>query len=87
MANGAISGTPTTPGTSYPVVLKVTDSTNPALSASSQSLTLVINPGPPNVTCNPQTGVYAAGASYSTTCTVSGGTAPYAWSFSTCPRG
>jgi uncharacterized protein (TIGR03437 family) len=37
------------------------------------------------VTCIPQSGTYTPGAQYSTTCTASGGTSPYNWSFSNLP--
>jgi hypothetical protein len=84
VANGAISGTPTTAGT-YSVSLTVKDSTSPPLSATAGPLTLVINQAPLKVACTPQSGNYTTGAQYSTTCTASGGIAPYTWSFSTLP--
>ena len=85
VSNGAITGTPTVAG-SFPVTLKVTDSSGPSLSASSQPLTLVINPsalGTP--TCAPTGATYAPGAAYSGTCSVTGGTAPYTWTFGSLP--
>ena len=84
VTNGAISGTPAIAGT-YSLSLTVRDSTSPPLSATTQALTLIINPAPPKVTCNPQSGTYAPGAAYSTTCTATGGVAPYTWSFSSLP--
>lgn len=85
VSNGAITGTPTVAG-SFPVTLTVTDSSAPSLSASSQPLTLVINPatlGTP--TCAPTGATYAPGAAYSGTCSVTGGTAPYTWTFGSLP--
>ena len=86
VTNGSISGTPATPGT-YPVSLRVTDSTSPSLSVTtSQPLTLIVNPASVvRVTCDAQSSFYIPGAPYSATCTASGGTAPYAWSFTSLP--
>jgi hypothetical protein len=80
--NGAIDGIPTVSGT-YAVSLTVRDSSSPQLNATTtQALTLIINPAPLTVACSPQSGTYSAGSQYSTTCTASGGTAPFTWSFS-----
>lgn len=84
VSNGVISGTPTSPGT-YPVILKVTDNTSPALSATSLAINLVINSTPIKVTCGAPNPTYTPGTQFSTTCTASGGVTPYAWSFTGLP--
>ena len=84
VVNGAISGTPTTAGT-YTVAVKVTDSTSPPLSATSQNLTLIINPASLTVTCTPLNTTLAIGARYTATCTASSGFAPYTWSSTNLP--
>ena len=83
-SSGAISGTPTTAG-SYPVTVTVTDSTTPTKQTASTTITINISAATVTVSCNPQSGNYAAGASYSATCSASGGTSPYTWSFSSLP--
>ena len=86
VTNGSISGTPTTPGT-YPVSLRVTDSSGPPLSATSQALTLIISPALGTPICNFGTATYAPGTAYTNTCTVSGGAPPYTWTVSGLPSG
>jgi hypothetical protein len=79
-----VSGTPTTNGSS-PVTVKVTDSGNPAQTASAGE-TIVINPAP--LTINGTLPNGTVGAPYSTTIGASGGTAPYTCSITgTLPAG
>jgi hypothetical protein len=75
---GAISGTPTTAGTSS-FTVKVTDS---ASASSTKALSITINAAPSITTTSP----LAAGdvsIAYSKTFAVSGGTSPFTWSVST----
>ena len=72
-----IGGTPTTAGVySYGVQLK-----DGAAQTVTKTFSGTIVP-PPSVVCNPNAGPAVVGTAYSATCTVSGGTAPYAWSIS-----
>jgi hypothetical protein len=76
-STGAVTGTPTVLGKSYPS-FKVTDSANPA---QTSTVTLPISIGPAGLgitTTSLPNG--QAGVAYSTTLTASGGTTPYAWS-------
>ena len=77
-SNGAISGTPTTPGT-YPVSVTVTDSSSPPVSfTTNPPLTLVINKPALNITTTSlASGV--VGTPYNQPITATGGTAPYTW--------
>jgi len=86
-SSGAVSGTPTTAG-SYLVTVTVTDSSAPTRHTASQQFTIIINPSTLAVTCSaPLSGTVGTPYFWST-CTPSGGTAPYAWSWSgTIPPG
>jgi hypothetical protein len=77
-AAGAISGTPTAPGTDSSLVFEVTDADKNA--ASSGDLSLKINPevAPVVQTSALQNG--NVGVTYSATLTATGGTKPYSWS-------
>src|SRR6202012_3167431 len=84
--NGVISGTPTATGT-FSVTATVTDSQNPAKTASATiplSVTAAI--APLTITST----AFAGGTSnqpYSATLSATGGTAPYTWSVSGLPAG
>lgn len=87
-ANGAtatLSGTvPNPPPTSYSPVVTVTDSTASRPQTASQTIT--INVGAPTLVLNcPATGSATAGAAFSMTCTASGGTPPFAWTYTNLP--
>ena len=75
---GALSGTPTAAGTANALVFAVTDADQN--SATSNSLSLLVNPeAPPQV----QTSLLQngnVGVAYSATLTATGGTKPYSWS-------
>jgi len=87
VANGVISGTPTTAGT-YTFSIVATDSANPTPSVASQSYTVVIGQ---NLTPSITTATLPAGAigtAYSQTIGVVGGTGPYTWNLTgTVPYG
>ena len=73
-AGCALTGTPTTAG-SYPVTVKATDSSNPAI-VTSGSVVITIAPAPLTIS----TGTLpngTVGVTYSSTIGVTGGTAPY----------
>jgi hypothetical protein len=69
-----ISGSPTSSG-GYSYVVKVTDA---ASLTASQAYSGTVAPAP-SLNCVPTTGPTEVGVAYSTTCTASGGTAPYAF--------
>jgi len=73
---------------SYLVTVTVTDSSAPTRQTASQQFTIIINPSTLAVTCSaPLSGTVGTPYFWST-CTPSGGTAPYAWSWSgTIPPG
>ena len=77
-STGAITGTPTavTP-TPAALTFKVTDTGNPAQSATTVGLTLTITSVPTITTTSLPDGV--AGSGYSVTLAASGGTPPYTW--------
>jgi hypothetical protein len=83
-STGAISGTPTAPGTST-VAVTVTDSTNPAHLTATKNLTLVIVAPVSITTASLPAGV--VGAAYNTTLAATGGTTPYTWSATGLPAG
>jgi hypothetical protein len=86
-SSGAVSGTPTTAG-SYPVTVTVTDSSTPTRQTASQQFTIIINPSTLTVTCSAPLAGTVGTPYFWSTCTPSGGTAPYAWSWSgTTPPG
>ena len=86
-ANGAISGTPTTPG-SYQFTVKASDTSTPA-GTGSRAYTLRVAPGTVTIALSPGTLPPAmAGVADSQQITASGGTPPYAFSWSgTLPPG
>jgi hypothetical protein len=75
---GIFAGTPTVAGTFGPYVFVATDSSSPALTASTQSLSITISANTLSVT----TSSLPAGtvnSAYSVTLAATGGTAPYTW--------
>jgi hypothetical protein len=78
-ATATIAGTPAGTGP-YQFTVTVQDSFSPRRSLE-QTLTGTIGPPPVplTVSCVPATGPTNAGVGYSTTCTASGGAAPYKW--------
>lgn len=77
-AAGAISGTPSAAGTAAALVFQVTDADNN--SASSNSLSLTVNPEAPPVIQNSALQIGNVGVAYSAALTATGGTKPYTWS-------
>ncbi len=77
---------PAPPPNSYSVGVVVADSSNPSRTQS-QVIAITVNGGRLSVNCNPGTVSVAAGASFSVGCSVTGGTAPYSWSYSGFPGG
>jgi len=78
-SSGVISGTPLTTGTSTPT-FRVRDSGNPQQTATKPLSITINNPAPPNIT----TTSLSAGTfnvAYNQTLQLSGGTAPFIWSF------
>ncbi len=87
-ASGAtvnLTGTPPTPPpSSYSFTVTVTDSASPTKQTKSQTIT--INVGASTLTLNcPAPGTATAGTSYSTSCTASGGTPSFNWTYSGLP--
>jgi len=77
-STGAITGTPTAPGT--PITVKATDSANPPNSATS-ALNIVINASTPTFFISTtQLPNGSAGTPYDQVLTVTGGTSPFTWS-------
>jgi len=75
---GFLSGTPTQSG-AYNFGIRVTDAAN---QTATQTFTGTIAPADPaalSITCNPSSGPTQVGTAYSTTCSASGGTAPYGY--------
>jgi len=77
--NGAISGTPSTPG-NYNFTVRVQDSATPAASAT-RNLTLTIGPSAPSITTQTLPSA-SLGANYTAPLTATGGVAPFSWSVS-----
>jgi hypothetical protein len=79
--SGQISGTPTVAG-SYPLIVKVTDSSAPVQSAT-KSLTITVSAAvaPVQITTS-SVPSGQTGTAYSTSLTAAGGTTPYSWSIS-----
>ena len=82
-ATGAITGTPTTAGSTYAFTVTVTDSTTPIAQTATQAITnFVVAPAGLSVTCTlpatAQVGVAYTGAS----CAGNGGTPPYSYAIS-----
>ena len=76
-STGAITGTPTTPGT-YNVTTKVVDSKG---NSDTAYCTFVVVPSPINLECGScGTGKASAGVAYSSQLSVTGGTGPYTFS-------
>jgi len=77
-STGVISGTPTAYGT-FTFEVTVTDSENPAMTATSQTLSITVKPAPLMVTT---TSLAAAtgGKPYAATLAATGGVTPYSWS-------
>ncbi len=80
-----LTGTPPSPPpSSYSVTVTVTDSTSPTKQTKSQTITITV--GAPTFTLNcPAPGPATAGTAYSTSCTASGGTPSYSWTYSQLP--
>jgi hypothetical protein len=77
-STGQITGTPLGPGGTFGFTAEVTDSENPAVSATaSESITVVVNPLTVLTAALPDA---AAGVAYSQTLTATGGVSPYSWS-------
>jgi hypothetical protein len=81
-----ISGQPTTTGT-YNFTVIVTDSTTPLSlrQTKSQAITITVGASTLNINCATP-GQATAGKAYSTSCTASGGTAPYSWTYAYAPQ-
>jgi hypothetical protein len=75
--SGTIGGQPQSTGT-FSFTVKVTDASNPALTATRQ-LSIVVVPAPLTITTTSLPGA-ALGSPYSQTLAASGGTKPYTWS-------
>ena len=78
-SSGSITGTPSTAGTSTGLTFQVTDSSTPALTAQSGSLSITISPQSLVVTTASLPGGQV-GTAYSANLAATGGTAPYKWS-------
>jgi hypothetical protein len=78
-ATGAISGTPTSPGTSFTVT--VTDSETPTAKTATANLTITVNPAVSVTTTSLPAGVIGTG--YNQTLTAAGGISPYTWAVTT----
>jgi hypothetical protein len=79
-STGSISGTPTAYGT-FSFTVTVSDAESPAMTATSQPLSITVKPAPLKVTT---TSLAAAtgGKAYSATLAATGGVTPYSWSVS-----
>ena len=82
--SGAISGTPTTAGTSN-FTVSVTDNSTPTKQTATQALSIVANPAAAAPLTITTTSLPAGtvGSSYNQTVVATGGTIPYAWSLAT----
>ena len=80
-STGAISGSPTAPG-SYTVGVTVTDATTPTNQSATKTLALTILPGTLAITSNSLPGGQL-GVAYAFTVVISGGTSPFDWSGTT----
>ena len=80
-----LGGVPTSSG-NYNFTVRVTDASE---QAATQAFSGTIAPAtpPPSISCNPSDGPTKVGIAYSSSCVVSGGTAPYSWSLSSAPSG
>jgi hypothetical protein len=76
----AITGTPTASG-NFSVTLTVKDSSSPALTATTPALNLLVT-AQLQMTCSTTVGPAFQGTSYAATCTASGGTPGYTFTFS-----
>jgi hypothetical protein len=89
-ATGALTGTPTTSSAGVALTFSVTDSGDPAQSASA-TLTLIVSAAPPSTLSITTVSLPGAqvGTPYSVTLTASGGTTPYTWALAsgTLPAG
>jgi hypothetical protein len=83
-STGAITGNPTSPGTSN-VAFSVTDSTNPVHQTASRTLSITIGAGLTVATTSLSGGV--ANTPYSATLNATGGTGPYTWAATGLPAG
>jgi putative flippase GtrA len=77
-STGQISGTPTTPSTSTPFTLRVTDSSTPAQTAT-RSFTLTVAPADLVITTATPLPNGRVGVAYSQTLAATGGIQPYTW--------
>jgi large repetitive protein len=84
-ATVTLSGTPPAPPpSSYSVSVVVTDSTSPTKQTKSQNITINVTAPPLTMTCAAP-GTANAGTAYSGTCTASGGTPAYTWTYANLP--
>jgi len=86
-ATVTLSGTPPSPPpSSYTLTATVTDSTGPAAAPQVKSQSITINVAAPalTMTCS-ASGTASAGTAYSGTCTASGGTPSYSWTYTGLP--
>ncbi|MBI3649677.1 MAG: putative Ig domain-containing protein [Acidobacteria bacterium] len=81
-ANGLISGTPTTAG-SFTFTARVTDSQQPAISATSGTLRIVVSPAPLVITSAGDLTPGKVNQAYTHQLTFTGGTPPVTWSLPT----
>ncbi len=79
-ATGAISGTPTTAGTS-PITVTVADSETPTAKTSTANLSIVVNPKLAVTTSS--LGAAVVGTAYNQTLAATGGITPYSWAVTT----
>ncbi len=79
-STGAISGTPTTSGTS-PITVTVTDSESPNAKTASANLSVVVNPKLAVSTSS--LGAAVVGTAYNQTLAATGGITPYSWAVTT----
>jgi hypothetical protein len=84
-STGAISGTPTTAGSST-ITVKATDSSTPTPQTATKQLTIQISAALAISTTSPLPGG-TAGTAYSATVTATGGTTPYSWTITGLPAG
>ncbi|HLH16921.1 MAG TPA: putative Ig domain-containing protein [Bryobacteraceae bacterium] len=84
-STGAITGTPTAPGSGN-VTIKVTDSATPTPQTASATLSLTIAPAPLTIT-TASLASGQAGQAYNATVAATGGTTPYSWSATGLPNG
>ena len=80
-ATGQLGGTPTQSGT-FPFVVQVKDSSNPALSATQSLSATIAAAGTPLAITSASLSNGQQGVAYSATLSATGGTTPYTWSIS-----